>query len=382
MRFILATVTKLLRHMLPIVGLLLAIGSASGQSGETFDAFLAGLWKDAAAQGISRATFDLAFAGVTPDARVLGAMQHAPEYGKPFGAYVESIVSPSRVAIGTRKSAQWADMLRRIETKYGVPASILVSIWGIESSFGDSADRWDVFRCIATLAQAKIQQPYFRDELISALKILQSHAIARPQLLGSYAGAMGQAQFMPSSYLKYAVDFDGDGRADIWTSVPDVLASIANYLRQFGWQPGLPWGFEVLAPLKFDYRVSRGSFREWHARGFERLDGFEIMQHASVVAGVVHGGIEPAVHLLDEPLGPRARVVVHVPVERLGELQALRHVEPKRVDVGDEHQQSGHALAGFDDTELGSLLDRVDRVASGVGEPDHLGLGGLRLQQE
>src|SRR6202163_4590764 len=134
MRFILAMSIKLLRHALPIVALVLAIGSASGQSGETFDAFLAGLWKDAAAQGISRATFDLAFAGVTPDARVLGARQHAREYGKPFGAYVESIVSPSRVAIGTRKSAQWADMLRRIETKYGVPAPILVSIWGIESS--------------------------------------------------------------------------------------------------------------------------------------------------------------------------------------------------------------------------------------------------------
>ena len=200
-------------------------------------------------------------------------MQHAPEYGKPVGAYIESIVSPSRIAVGTRKSAQWADTLRAVEKKYGVPASILVSIWGIESSFGDSPDRWDVFRCIATLAQAKIQHPYFRDELISALKILQSHAIARPQLLGSYAGAMGQAQFMPSSYLKYAVDFDGDGRADIWTSVPDVLASIANYLQKSGWQQGLPWGFEVLAPLKFDYRVSRGTFREWRARGFERLDG-------------------------------------------------------------------------------------------------------------
>src|SRR6202023_2310085 len=124
MRFILATSTKLLRRVLPIVALVLAIGQASGQSGETFDALLAGLWKDAAAQGISRATFDLAFAGVTPDARVLGAMQHAPEYGKPFGAYVESIVSPSSIAVGTRKSALWADILRRVETKYGVPASI------------------------------------------------------------------------------------------------------------------------------------------------------------------------------------------------------------------------------------------------------------------
>jgi lytic murein transglycosylase len=273
MRFILATSTKLLRRALPIVALVLAIGQASGQSGETFDAFLADLWKDAAAQGISRSTFDLAFTGVTPDARVLGAMAHAPEYGKPFGAYVDSIVSLSRIALAGKKSLQWADTLRAVEKTYGVPGSILVSIWGIESSFGDSPDRWDVIRCIATLAQAKIQQPYFRDELISALKILQSHAIPRPQLLGSYAGAMGQAQFMPSSYLKYAVDFDGDGRADIWTSVPDVLASIANYLRQFGWQPGLPWGFEVLAPLKFDYSVSRGTFRQWQARGFERLDG-------------------------------------------------------------------------------------------------------------
>src|SRR6202043_436621 len=123
MRFILATTTKLLRRVLPIAMLVLAIGQASGQSGETFDAFLAGLWKDASAQGISRATFDLAFAGVTPDARVLGAMQHAPEYGKPFGAYVESIVSPSRIAIGTRKSVLWADTLRRIATKPGVPGS-------------------------------------------------------------------------------------------------------------------------------------------------------------------------------------------------------------------------------------------------------------------
>src|ERR1700731_518228 len=273
MRFILVTSIKLLRRALPIVVLVLAIGSANGQSGETFDAFLAGLWKDAAAQGISRSTFDLGFAGVTPDARVLGAMQHAPEYGKPFGAYVESIVSPSRIAVGTRKSALWADTLRRIETKYGVPASILVSIWGIESSFGDSSDRWDVFRCIATLAQAKIQQPYFRDELISALKILQSQAIARPQLLGSYAGAMGQAQFMPSSYLKYAVDFDGDGHADIWTNVPDVLGSIANYLGKSGWQAGLPWGFEVVVPQNFDYRLSRGALRYWTPRGLKRADG-------------------------------------------------------------------------------------------------------------
>jgi membrane-bound lytic murein transglycosylase B len=277
-----------------MAALTLANGRALAQPADSFATFLAALWPQAAAQGISRNTFDTAFTGLTPDARVLGAMQHAPEYGKPFGAYVESIASPSRIGIAMRKSAQWADTLQAVERKYGVPGAILVSIWGIESSFGDSQDRWDVFRCIATLAQAKFQEPYFHDELISALKILQSHAIARQQLLGSYAGAMGQAQFMPSSYLKYAVDFDGDGRADIWTSVPDVLASIANYLQKYGWQPGLPWGFEVLAPRNFDYRVSRGLFRDWSARGFQRLDGGRLPDTGDAILFFPSGAPGPA----------------------------------------------------------------------------------------
>jgi lytic murein transglycosylase len=282
------------RRAFVIGALTLPLGDAFAQPADDFSAFLAALWQDAMAQGISRATFDQAFAGMTPDPRVLGAMAHAPEYGKPFGAYVESIVSASRVGIGMRKLTQWAETLRAVEKKYGVPGAILVSIWGIESSFGDSQDRWDVFRSIATLAQAKIQQPYFHDELISALKILQSGQIRRQQLLGSYAGAMGQTQFMPSSYLKYAVDFDGDGRADIWTNVPDVFASIANYLQKYGWQAGLPWGFEVLAPRNFDYRVSRSSFRDWSARGFERLDGGKLPESGDAILFFPSGAPGPA----------------------------------------------------------------------------------------
>jgi len=261
------------RRTLMFAALALSGSRVLGQTA-TFDAFLAALWREAQPLGISRATFDAAFAGVTPDARVLGAMQHSPEYGKPFGAYIAAMVSASRLAGATRKTGQWADKLRAVEKTYAVPGSILVAIWGIESSFGEgSADRWDVFRCLATLAQAKLQAPYFHDELLDALKILQAQRIPRQQFLGSFAGAMGQPQFMPSSYLKYAVDFDGDGRADIWSSVPDVLASIANYLRAYGWQPGLSWGFEVLTPRNIDYRVSRDSFRDWRTRGFERLDG-------------------------------------------------------------------------------------------------------------
>ena len=262
-----------LRRALPILILVAACAYADGEETQSFDAFLAALRHDAAAQGISRATFDLAFAGVTPDPRVIGAMARQPEYGKPFGAYVDSMVSANRIAIGSKKAAQWADTLQAVEQKFGVPATILVSIWGIESSFGDAQDPWDVFRSLATLALARFQHPFFRDELLSALTILQSKNIPRRQFLGSWAGAMGQTQFLPSSYLKYAVDFDGDGRADIWSSVPDVLASIANYLQKSGWQPGLPWGFQVVVPPGFDYRASRGTFRAWAGRGLKRADG-------------------------------------------------------------------------------------------------------------
>jgi membrane-bound lytic murein transglycosylase B len=266
------TLTTLWR-ILPISALLLVGGYASSQPAESFDAFIAALRVDATARGITRATFDAGMAGVTPDPGVLGAMRHEPEYGKPFAAYLGGLVSPGHVATGQQKYAQWASTLHAIEAQYGVDGAILVSIWGIESSFGEARDHWDVFRSLATLAQAHFQHPLFRNELLSALAILQQGRIPRQQFLGSWAGAMGQPQFLPSSYLSYAVDFDGDGRADIWTSVPDVLASIANYLHKFGWQAGVPWGFEVVAPKGFDYRASRGTFQEWANRGFKRADG-------------------------------------------------------------------------------------------------------------
>jgi lytic murein transglycosylase len=269
-------IETVLQKVSVVLAFALAGTLASAAYSETFDVFVAALWKDAQSQGITRATFDAALAGVTPDERVLGSMKRQPEYGKPFGAYVDAMASVSRLAAATRKSAQWAGTLRAVENKFGVPAPILVSIWGIESSFGEAQDRWDVFRSIATLAQAHFQEPYFRNELLSAFRILQFDNIPRQQFLGSFAGAMGQAQFMPSSFLKYAVDFDGDGRADIWTDVPDVLASIANYLQKSGWQPGLPWGFEVTVPQGFNYEISRGSFPDWAKRGLKRADGSDM----------------------------------------------------------------------------------------------------------
>jgi lytic murein transglycosylase len=257
----------------PILALLVLAAYGGRAGAESFEKFLAALRTDAAAQGISQMTFDRAMADLTPDPAVLAAMQREPEYGKPMSAYLASLVSPARVATGARKYAQWSATLQAIETRFGVDPTILVAIWGIESSFGEARDPWDVFRSLATLAYAQFQQPLFRDQLLSALKILQQGRIPRQQFVGSWAGAMGQAQFMPSSYLTYAVDFDGDGRPDIWTSVPDVLASIANYLQKAGWRPGLPWGFEVRVPQSFDYHTSRDSFAAWAGRGFKRSDG-------------------------------------------------------------------------------------------------------------
>jgi membrane-bound lytic murein transglycosylase B len=238
----------------------------------TFEAFLEELWPDAEAKGITRRTFDLAFAGLSPDPRVIAATGRQPEYGKAVGVYVNSVASKSRVEAGIRQGKRWSPTLAAIEKSYGAERGIVLAIWGIETSYGEDKDRWDVIRSLATLAQTRYREPYFRNELLVALKLLQDGYIPRGKMVGSWAGAMGQPQFMPSNYFDYAVDFSGSGRPDIWTNVPDVLASIANYLRKDGWIPGLTWGFEVFVPKEFDYRRSRASFRDWAGLGLLRAD--------------------------------------------------------------------------------------------------------------
>ena len=248
------------------------IDDAAADSGRV-TAFLGALRADASKRGITPATFNLALAGFTPDARVIAATRNEPEYGKPVGVYVDSVASKSRIAIGAAKAAIWAPVLDAIEQKYGVERWIVLALWGIESSFGSGFDRWDVIRSLATLAEARYRDPYFRDELLVALQILQEGHVARDRMMGSWAGAMGQPQFMPSSFYQYAVDFTGDGKRDIWTNIPDVLASIANYMARSGWQRGLPWGFEVTIPPEFDYGHSRAPFADWTKLGLRRVDG-------------------------------------------------------------------------------------------------------------
>jgi membrane-bound lytic murein transglycosylase B len=240
---------------------------------QSFAAFEAALWPDAQAKGITRATFDLALKGVTPDQRVIAATKRQPEYGKPVGAYVNDLASRERIANGQRKAKEWAKIFDVVEKKFGVERWVLLALWGVETDYGAEKDHWDVFRSLATLGYVGYRDPYFRNELIVAMRIMQDNHFGRDQMVSSWAGAMGQTQFMPSNVVDYAVDFSGDGKRDLWSNVPDVLASTANYLAKEHWKRGLPWGFEVTVPKGFDYRKSRGSFADWKKLGLRRADG-------------------------------------------------------------------------------------------------------------
>ncbi len=261
------------RYLGTLAVLLLLQGAPSGAQEHSFPAFTAELWTDAQAKGINRATFDLALKGVTPDERVIAATKRQPEYGKPVGDYVNAIVSNRRIADAQLKAREWAKTFDAVEKKFGVERWVLLALWGMESDFGTEKDRWDVFRSLATLGYVKYRHPYFRNELLVAMRIMQDNRFTRGQMVSSWAGAMGQTQFMPSNFVDYAIDFSGDGRADIWSNVPDVLASTANYLHKWKWNPALPWGFEVTVPSGFDTMRSRATFAEWQALGVRRADG-------------------------------------------------------------------------------------------------------------
>ncbi|KMO18340.1 lytic transglycosylase [Methylobacterium indicum] len=249
--------------------LLLAAPSGAGD----FRAFVEELWPAAQARHVSRTTFDAAFRGVTPDPAVLARLRRQGEFGRPVWEYLTGAVSAGRIARGRAEAARRAETLAAIEARYGVPGPVLLAFWGIESDFGASAGTMPVIRALATLAEARHRGELFRDELLAALEILQHHDVKPERMRGSWAGAMGQTQFLPSAYLKAAVDFDGDGRRDIWDSAPDALASIANFLAQAGWRRDLPWGVAVTLPAGFDLARYRGPFSDFARRGVRSLDG-------------------------------------------------------------------------------------------------------------
>ncbi|HEV2558135.1 MAG TPA: lytic murein transglycosylase [Microvirga sp.] len=247
--------------------------SAQSQSAAEFRRFVEGLWPEAQAAGVSRATFDDAFRGVTPDPRVVALTKKQSEFVRPIWDYINGAISNDRLERGRQLAAQWSDTLDAVERTYGVPRAVVLGVWGMETNFGSFTGSMYAVQSLATLAFTGYRADFFRKELITALQILEQDHIDRAVMLGSWAGAMGQTQFMPSSFMKFAVDGNRDGQRDIWRSVPDALASTANYLRQQGWEPGLPWGFEVDLPEGFDFRNLRQGFPSWAGLGLRRVDG-------------------------------------------------------------------------------------------------------------
>lgn len=269
-----------------------------------FQAWLARFRAEAAAAGISHPTLDRAFAGVSPNPRVIELAFRQPEFSQPIWDYLATAVSPGRIVTGRRLLARHNDLLSGVSRRYGVQPQYLVAIWGMESSYGRNFGDFNVIESLATLAYQGRRQDFGREQLLAALKILDSGDIPPEQMRGSWAGAMGHAQFIPTTFLNYAVDYDGDARRDLWHSLPDVFASTANYLSRAGWRPDQPWGMEVRLPEGFDWDLAdlevRKPVADWTALGVRRVAGDslpELTAQGSIILPAGHQG--PAFLVLD-----------------------------------------------------------------------------------
>jgi membrane-bound lytic murein transglycosylase B len=264
-------------------GVLFALVILAGLGGPAaadakFEAFIESLWPRAKAAGISRAVFEKAFAGITePDPAVLKLASTQPEVTSTTSAYLAKAVTPIRIDTGQMQKSEQASLLGAIEKKYGVDRHILLGIWGMESNFGKDLGSMPVMRSLATLMYAGRKKDYAREQYIAALRILQKGIVSPERFTGSWAGAMGHTQFIPTSYLAYAVDWTGDGIRDIWRSKEDALASTANYLRKAGWSNERPWGWEVTLPKNFNRAlIGRSKWRsvaEWAKLGVKPANG-------------------------------------------------------------------------------------------------------------
>ena len=244
-----------------------------------FEAFIQKtIWPHVKRKGVSRDLFDAAFAGITePDPLVLKLANNQPEFDSTTSAYLAKVVTPIRIETGQSKKKDEAKLLAAIERKYGVDRHILLGIWGMESNFGKDKGSMSVMRSLATLMYSGRKQKYAREQIVAAFTILKRGLVKPSNFTGSWAAAMGHTQFIPTSYLSYAVDWTGDGTKDIWNSKEDALASTANYLAKAGWKSDRPWGWEVVLPKDFNYAlIGRGKWRtvaQWQKLGIERADG-------------------------------------------------------------------------------------------------------------
>jgi glucose-6-phosphate 1-epimerase len=273
----------------------LAPAPAHAQADPAFARCLAGLRAQAASRGMSAAAFNRLTSDLQPDPTVLPLLDAQPEFKTPIWDYLAGLVDDERVADGQARLREHADLLAGLETRYGVDPATVVAVWGVESDFGRITGTRPLRVSLATLACAGRRQEFFRGELLALLALLDSGDLADPALTGSWAGAFGQTQFMPSTYARVAVDGDGDGRRDLVGSTADALASTARYLQMSGWRSGQPWGYEVRVPAGLDTalagRTRRQPLSAWIGRGITRADGSAIAPGSQNAALLLPAGV-------------------------------------------------------------------------------------------
>ena len=270
------TPTKaLILGAIPVLGL--ALVPSSPALADKFQTCVKSFWPAVKRAGVSWDTFEKATAGIKLDPEVIESANYQPEYKKPIGEYVDRAVSPKRLEKGKEKLIEYKPLLDQLEAKYGVDRHIIVAIWGVESNYGDNPGDKNVIQSLMTLACSGTKAKFARGQIVSALKILQRGDVSHEAMNGSWAGAMGHTQFIPTTYSAYAVDHDGDGRRDIWGTIPDALGSTAAYLKVSKWIPGQTWGYEVklpkgLNPNKISEKTYK-TFSQWEKLGIVRING-------------------------------------------------------------------------------------------------------------
>ncbi len=255
-----------------------AAAAVPAQAASTsFESFLATVRAEARRAGISQQTLDAALSGIGPNQKVIERDRRQAEFSMTWTRYRTLVITDQKIADGRRAVAANRDLLARVQDRFNVSPRVVTGIWGLESSFGAITGDYRVVEALATLAWEGRRAKFFHGELMAALKIIDQGNVTPARMLGSYAGAMGQPQFMPTSYLSYAVDFDGDGKRDIWTNRGDVFASIANYLARSGWRGGETWGQPVRLPSGFETwsagRDNKKPLGEWMRMGVQPLEG-------------------------------------------------------------------------------------------------------------
>lgn len=298
--------------MLILLPVALVSAAAADEAQPSWDDWLAGVRKEAAEKGIRNDIIEQTLTGLKPLERVLQSDRNQAEFVETLETYLAKRVSPARVSSGREMMSTYRDLLDQVSAQYGVQPQYIVAIWGMETNYGKYFPDENAIQALATLAYDPRRGGYFRKELFAALEILNKDYISAPEMKASWAGAMGQPQFMPSSYLAYAQDFDGDGHRDIWSDLGDVFASIANYLKRYDWNGNEPWGMEVKLPEGFESRLAEvGDYDEGGCRAMHShsralpLSEWQAMGVRDVNGGDLGG--DPRRATLVEPDGESGR---------------------------------------------------------------------------